>query len=152
MRNAWRSALAAVLLVGACSGASESNLNPFNWFGGSDDQPPAQTLVPTNADPRPMVDQVVSLTIDRTQGGAIIRATGLPPTQGWWEAELVEDDQDDPSRLVYRFVIVPPVGPKPVSTPQSREVTVATFLSDIALEEVREITVTGARNARSVRR
>jgi hypothetical protein len=39
-----------------------------------------------------------------------------------------------------------------VNTPQSRQVDVAIFVSDIRLERVDEIVVQGATNARSARR
>jgi hypothetical protein len=39
-----------------------------------------------------------------------------------------------------------------VNTPQSRQVDVAAFVSDIRLDGVREIIVQGATNARSARR
>ncbi|MFA5538913.1 MAG: hypothetical protein WCZ72_11335 [Gemmobacter sp.] len=149
MRKPLIAALAMVLFVGACGAARESRLNPFNWFGRSEQT--AAVAVET-ADTRPLVEQVVTLAVEPTSDGAIVRATGLPPTQGWWDGALVLYDSGREDTIAYRFVLAPPSEARRVSTPQSREVTVATHLSRIRLEGIRTITVTGAGNARSARR
>lgn len=138
-------------MVGGCSGYSESGWNPSNWFGGSE---PRETIVlpEGETDGRPLVETVLSLSVEPMPGGAIIRARGQTPTQGWWQAELVPLDLDDAGALVYEFRIVPPLGTTAVNTPQSRQVDVAIFVSDIKLSNVREIVVQGATNARSARR
>ncbi|PZR00896.1 MAG: hypothetical protein DI533_00910 [Cereibacter sphaeroides] len=148
--------LALIALLGACSGSGQSKwYNPVSWFGGSKEtkaqMAQAQASVGTPEDPRPLVDQVLSMSVERFSGGAIVTATGLPPTQGYWAGELIEEPIVD-GRLNYRFVLIPPPTQQAVSTQASREVTVATSISSIKLEQVREITVTGARNARSSRR
>lgn len=143
-------ALAAALLLGGCGGFSQSNWNPLNWFGNSQEVAVAAEAA-TPADPRPLVAQVLSLSIEPYSGGAIVRATGLPPTQGYYDAELVEDSFED-GRLTYRFVLIPPPVPNRVSTQVSREVTVGTSISRLQLEDVREVVVRGQQNARSTRR
>lgn len=139
-----------IALVG-CGGFSDSGLNPMNWFGGSE---PRETIVlpETAADPRPLVAEVVSLKVEPMPGGAVVRATGRTPTQGWWKADLIAQPVTENGTLVYEFRLVPPPGPTSVGTPQSRDVTVAVFISDIRLEPVREIVVQGSGNARSARR
>jgi hypothetical protein len=146
-------ALAGLVLLSACSGFSQSNWNPVNWFGGSNEVAVAKPLPEgaTPADPRPLVEQVLSMSVERYPGGAIVRATGLPPTQGYWDGELAQDPVKD-GRLTFRFVLIPPPYAARVSTQQSREVIVGTSLSDKQLEGIREIVVQGARNARSSRR
>ncbi|MDH5454344.1 MAG: hypothetical protein OEY05_11385 [Paracoccaceae bacterium] len=146
----------AALTLTSCGRIRESRiLNPFNWFGRSQE---SQTVVAEDpnriADGRQLVAQVTELEIARQPGGAIIRASGLPPTQGWWNTELVADNDGEPvdGVLTYRFVIAEPIGPKRVSTPQSRELTAAKYLSDIKLAEIRQIVVLGVQNSRSVRR
>ncbi|MBD3764687.1 MAG: hypothetical protein IE927_08130 [Rhodobacterales bacterium] len=142
-------ALAAFLALGGCG----TRLNPFNWFGGSQTaQVPVQAEVQIAADPRPTVDQVTALVIEPLPGGAILRATGLPPTQAFWNAELVEEPSDDPAVLLFRFVAVPPDAPARVSTVPSREIVAAVYLSDQDLAGIRTITVTGRDGARSLRR
>lgn len=149
-----------VTLVAAASlsgcGFGGSRLNPFNWFrSGPEDETLDPIAVVVREDPRPLVAQITSLSIDRTPGGAIIRATGLPPEQGWHTAALVSENRDDtPSGgvLIYSLRALPPRRPTRVSSVQSRELQVATFVSDITLDSVREIRVTAALNSRTARR
>jgi hypothetical protein len=54
--------------------------------------------------------------------------------------------------LVYEFRVFPPVGKTDVNTPQSRQVDVAIYISDVKLQNVTEIVVQGATNARASRR
>ncbi len=145
-------ALVAVLTLSACGGLRESRLNPLNWFGRSRDV--AQTAVVSQApqDPRNLIQTVLSMSVEPFPGGAIIRATGLPPTQGWWEAELVARPVDDKGVLVLDFRVFAPPGARPVVNQQSREITAAISLSNIKLEGIREIVVQGETNARSSRR
>lgn len=144
----------AVLLVVAlsgCGGFKESKLNPFNWFKRSE----ARMMVEVSAgvaDPRPLVETVLDLVVEPIPGGAIVRARGLPPTQGWWDAELVPVPQEETGLLVYEFRIMQPAEPKDVNVPRSREVDVALYVSDYKLEFVSEIVVQGATNARSAHR
>ena len=139
------------LALAGCGAIGKSKLNPFNWFKRSE---PRETIVLPGEkdDPRQLVDTVLSMSVEPIPGGAVVRARGVTPTQGWWEAELVRQDVDDKGVLVYEFRLLPPVDRTGVSTQQSREIDVAAYLSDAKLENVREIVVQGARNARSARR
>lgn len=150
MKRSFMAALAALMLVSACGFVRESKLNPFNWFGRSE---PAETVtVPVEkSDPRPLVADVVDMAIESYSGGVIVRAKGLNPTQGWWDAELVEAKTDDPSHLVLEFRLIPPLTQTEVSTPRSREVVVAKTVSNQRLEVITRITVQGANNARTSR-
>lgn len=140
----------AVALAG-CGKVRDSKLNPFNWFKKS--QPRETIVLPKEqADGRPLVETVLSMQVEPIPGGAIVRARGLPPTQGWWDAELVARDLDDKGVLVYEFRLLPPAGNADVSTQVSREIDVAIYISDVKLQNVREIVVQGATNARSARR
>jgi hypothetical protein len=143
--------LLITLILAGCGGFRDSKLNPFNWFGRSEEaEKVALPVVPD--DPRGLVATVLTLNVEETAGGAIIRATGLPPTQGYWDAELVAQPVDENGRLVLEFRIFPPIERKAVSTQVSREVVVALFLSNIKLDQVSEIIVQGATNARATRR
>jgi hypothetical protein len=138
------------LLVG-CGGFRDSRFNPFNWFGRS--EPRETVVVPEEAgDPRALVQAVLTMAVEPIPGGAIVRARGETPTQGWWEAELVPVPVDENGVLVYEFRLSPPTDRTNVSTPQSRQVDVAIYISDVKLESVREIVVQGANNARVARR
>ena len=137
--------------LAGCGGFADSRLNPVNWFGRS--EPRETNVLPEeDADTRPLVETVLSMTVEPVPGGAIIRARGQTPTQGWWSAELVPVDLENAGSLIYEFRIVPPLGTTAVNTPQSRQVDVAIFVTDIKLDGVREIVVQGATNARSARR
>ena len=148
------SALAAlsVVLVGAgCSG----------WLNPQDPttQEPDGGYAGVLQDSRPMVDQVTALSIEPTPGGVIVRATGLPPTQGFWAVGLVRDraeGQPDGTRR-YTLRARPPVDEEgqPVAAlvgpVAAREVTSAVFITQADLSTIRTITVDGARAGRSAR-
>jgi len=142
--------------VASCGRLKDTKLNPRNWFGRS--RANRVRLSPDQlaevADTRGVVDQILTLAIEPTKGGAIIRATGVPPVQGYFDGELVPVtlENADPSELVYVFRIAGPWGEKRVSTQASREVVVAVFLSNIKLEGIRRITVEAAQNSRTLSR
>jgi len=102
-------------------------------------------------DQRQLVAEVVDLSVEPTTQGAIVRAMGRPPVQGFWEAELVEVERNEGS-LVYEFRVFPPLSPTRQGTPQSREVVVGANLTNFDLAGVRTITVLGAQNRRTVSR
>lgn len=139
------------LAVAGCAGVRQSRLNPFNWFKRSE---PRETIVlpGEKTDPRPLVDTVLTMSVEPIPGGAVVRARGVTPTQGWWDAELVARDLDENGVLVYEFRLQPPVGRTDVNSQPSREIDVAIYISDVKLQNVREIVVQGATNARSARR
>jgi hypothetical protein len=89
------------------------------------------------------------MQIENHTTGVIVRATGLPPTQGYWSAELVPRPVDEKGTLVLEFHVFPPAGAAAVVNQQSREITVAYNLSDIKLQQIKQIVVQGGSNARS---
>lgn len=144
----------AGLALAGC-GLGESRLNPFNWFGSDEEtETVADIALPVDSDTRPLMPVISSLTIERTPGGAIIRATGLPPEQGWHDAALVSETRGQPvdGVLTFAFRARPPRTRTRASTEQSREVIVGRFVSDITLATTREVRVIGAINGRTVRR
>ncbi len=144
--------VAVATALGGCARVSESRLNPFNWFGSTEEEV-AEVPVEVETDPRPRVAQVTALSIEQTPTGAIVRATGLPPTQGWFGAALVpETDGPVNGEMIYVFRAVPPRTPQPVSTVQSRELTVGRALSAQDLAATRVVRVIGATNGLSARR
>lgn len=145
-------ALAAMLGLAGCGGV---NLNPFTWFGGAPGEE-VRTLetvdLGSRADPRPLVVQVTSLAVEPVPGGIIVRATGLPPTQGFYDAGLSSDGPPEDGALSLALRAAQPPVPQAVSTAQSREVVVAYYLSERELDGVRVIRVRGGRNALTARR
>jgi len=103
-------ALAGLATLSGCS----TNLNPFNWFKRSE---PRETIVlpGEKTDPRGLVETVLSMQVEPIPGGAIVRARGRNPTQGWWDAELVKQDVDEQGVLVYEFRLLPPIAKADVS-------------------------------------
>lgn len=140
--------IGAVLGVAALAGCGfgESRFNPFRT-----DAPDARredAPIPGAA----LVDQVVSLEVAPTTGGAIVSAVGLPPTQGFWEAELVRRPSATPGTMLLEFRILPPLEPRRPGTQPSREVLAGGFYSTQDLSGIAAIAVQGATNARSVSR
>ena len=143
-------AVMLVATIAGCARVTESRLNPFNWFGRSEN---AEVVVATdpNQDPRGLVAQIVTLRVEKVPGGAIIRATGLPPNQGYYDGDLLFVSAENGVRN-YEFRASPPRTQTRVSTQQSREVVVGLFVSEQSLSGVRQIRVSGASNALVVRR
>lgn len=152
MRLPLTVALTAVMVLTSCGAIRESRFNPLNWFGRSQEVQVDEYGVAEVQDARPLVAQVLSMSIEQTPYGAIVRATGLSPMQGYYDAELVARPLDENGVLVYEFRLMPPPVAKPVGTQRTREVTAGAHLSRIKLEAIREIVVQGAENARSSRR
>lgn len=146
------SAMALPLVAAGCGKMRDSRLNPFNWFGRSRRNETKTTLAPNEAaDGRQLIAEVTHLEVVKNPTGAIVQAAGLPPTQGWWKAELVADNYGEPvdGVLTYRFLVFQPAGAADVSTPQSRELTAAKFISNTRLAAITKIVVQGEKNSMS---
>lgn len=148
-------ALAMVLAIGACGTVRDSRLNPMNWFG----RESTETLAPRGgwggeADRRALVPVVSELEVIQTTGGALVRASGITQTQGWWDVELRPTNKERPvdGTLTYEFVVAAPRTPTGVSTEASRTVTAGVKVTNARLAGVRNIVVRGAQNQRSVAR
>ena len=151
-----------VLMVASITLAGcNSWVNPANWFGGGATEVPK--VAPTDApedtsagivptDSRPLVAQVTAVDFDKFQGGVIVRATGLPPSQGWWQADLVARPVTADGVLVLDFHVSAPLEPTTPGTVRSREVTAATSVSAYKLQSIRRIVVQGASNAMGANR
>jgi hypothetical protein len=159
MRAPLLAGLVAATALAGCATVRDSRLNPLNWFGQSRSAPVAAAATAAAEDPRPLVDQVVAMEVARTPGGAILTATGLPPTQGWWNARLVPLAEGYDGRplpedgvMTFDFRLDEPLRPRPSGRQASREVTTGVFLGDSTLAGTRTIVVRGARNQRAARR
>lgn len=145
--------LVATLTLAACGAMRDSRVNPRNWFARSTAEP---TLGPTRAsvDRRPLVPNVTALTIEPTSTGALVRAEALMPDVGWWDAELLPENNGRPRDgvLTYRFVAARPRQGVPVSATAPRTLTAAAVLTIYDLELVREVVVVGRDTTRRARR
>ncbi|MCK0143511.1 hypothetical protein [Aliiroseovarius sp. F20344] len=146
---------ALIVTLTACGG--NTNLNPLSWFNSNRVEEVA--IIPEGGfledqENRGLVTQVVDLQILRTQGGAIIRAKGLPPRLGYWDAELVPEnfERAENGVLTYMFRITEPYYRTQTGRPKQREVYVGHFVSDIKLQGVRTIRVVGEQNSRAASR
>ena len=151
MRGKLILAVTLAISVAGCGRVAESRFNPINWFGKSR----AAEISATQGQPStPLVNQIVSLRAEKVPGGAIIRATGLPPRQGYFDGELAPENRGVPVKgvLSFQFTIAAPFEATPSGPPQSREVVVGLFVSDQTLEGVKQIRVSAATNALIVRR
>lgn len=150
----------SLALALALSGCGASKLNPWNWFKHEEvtTLEPKEGYPDVQKDPRELIAQVTALEVKQTQGGAIVAATGLTPTQGWWGAKLLAENNGKPvdGVMTYRFVVAWPDPGSPaasrVSTAQSREVTAAAFITNVRLTEVKKVVVIGAGNQRAISR
>jgi hypothetical protein len=140
--------------LAGCGDSSMNSLNPFNWWGGDD---VAVEVTPDGevVDPRPLIGEVTALVAESTPGGVIIRATGLPPTQGFWDAVLLPDSPelipDEDGVLGFDFRAAMPLVAQPVGSTRTREIVTGYFLSNQDLAVIRSVTIRGERNARSIR-
>lgn len=89
-------------------------------------------------------------TLERGYGGVIIRATGVAPTQGYFNAALVPDDDGRPDAagvVTLRLVAVPPLAPEAIGPERTRLLMTAAFLDELKLRGVKTIRVISALNA-----
>lgn len=140
-------ALVALLALTACSNWGTSKVNPTNWFSGAQANAVVPVATELPGDPRPLVDRILSMQIENHTTGAIVRATGLPPTQGFWNAELVALPINDKGKLVLEFHLVPPGPGAPVVNQRSREITVAYDVTAYQLRTITSIEVRSASNS-----
>ena len=145
------------LAVAACDNGV--NLNPLTWFNAATSDKTLVALEPadgyaSDTDRRLVVQQVTALRIERTTAGAIVHATGLPPTLGYWDAELVAENNGEPENGVvsYVFKVATPRWATSPGTPYSRTIEAAVFIPNVKLGEIRAIRVVGAQNSRTARR
>lgn len=149
---------AILLTLSGCARISESRFNPINWFGNSREAPVTvdgeiRPLVPEGrqtvvVDARPLVTSITALGVDRTPTGAIVRATGAVPTQGYYNAQLVNAGVSN-GVLTLEFRAQAPSGFESEGTQQSRQITAAYDISASDLAGIRTVRVQAATNART---
>lgn len=141
--------LSLILSVAACG---NSRLNPLNWFGGDREQrirvDPDANGRPVVVDGRILVTEITQLSVEQTTAGAIVRATGVTPAQGYYDADLVEVERTE-STLVFEFRAA---SPGSAATAGLQQIVAGTALSVGELQGIRSITVIAQTNRRSVNR
>ena len=152
MRLRHVSILGLLILLSACG----SRLNPVNWFGSAEQSVENVAATPSDGPLDPLaglnlVAEVTDLQVEQLPPGAIVRAEGLPPRQGFWQPELVALGVED-GVILYAYVISEPPGETPAGPPQSRALVVATSLSNQDLAALRAISVASATNRLTSRR
>ena len=165
MRILMTTVLVSALALPGCGSIRDSRMNPANWFGKSRVErvsaEPTNPLLPRKSNfKRPEaayagtpVHQIIDLKVERTAGGAVVKVTGLSATLGAYDVRLIPVGDDESSNtLEYTLSAIYSAKSRPNAPATSREIVAAVFVSDEALEGVRTIRVTGATNARSVRR
>lgn len=150
-----------IVTLASCSTGPESVslLRPSTWFGGNNTA--TEPVVPTTLAPRdgyqriyddrPLVAQVTQVTSERTPGGLIVTATGLPPTQGYAYADLLRAAPTG-RELTLEYRIRPPKDQQNVGTVASRQVVTGTFLTNDELAGYSIIRVRAATNSRTTSR
>jgi hypothetical protein len=86
-------------------------------------------------------------TLERGYGGVILRATGVAPTQGYFDATLLAENGGAPDAsgaLTVRLVAVPPLAPEAVGPERTRLLLTAAFVQDLELRDIRAFRVVAA--------
>lgn len=161
MRRAILWGTVVLITLSGCARLAESPVNPMNWFGNSREvaAPAAQDtrpLTPQNrrvqiVDGRALVQSVSSLSVDRSPTGAVVRATGIAPTQGYFNAQLVNTGVSN-GVLTLEFRAQPPGGFAPEGSARTRQISAAYAIDTATLNAVRSVRVQAATNARTSRR
>ena len=141
--------LPLLCVVAACGNA---RTNPFAADSDEDRNRMQVLEQQVAADDRELVAHVSAVRADINPNGVILVATGLPESQGYWDAQLVSLNDELPVNgvLSYEFVAVKPAEPTDAGSPESREVVVGRTISNRKLRGVSGIRVVSASNARSI--
>ncbi len=144
-------ALCALSGLTACSLGSVSG--PSGWFGNRAEPLEEQGAAVERRAPS-LVAALEEAEVAATRQGVIIRATGVAPTQGYYNARLVPASAEPPEGSVLTLVLLadPPEQPQPVGTVASRRLVAAMFLHDNDLPQIRTIRIQSAGPARNLSR
>lgn len=175
MRNLTTALLVSTLVLTGCSTIRDSRVNPFNWFGRSQVTPVAADMQSNGANPLipegrsgffsfrrsnaaqplgPLAAQVTDVTVERVQGGALVRATSLADSVGAFQVTLEPLNRGEPVDGVLTYELrafTAPAGQVPMPARARSHVAAAKIL-DADLAGVREIRVQAERNTAVTRR
>lgn len=150
---------AVLLTLSGCARLADSRINPLNWFGNSREvsanaaPTEIRPLVPEGrrtitVDGRQLIQSVTALRVDRAPTGAIVNATGLAPTQGFYNAQLVNAGVSN-GVLTLEFRAQAPTGFEPEGSARSRQITAAYAIDASDLAGIRTVRVQAQSNART---
>ena len=100
---------------------------------------------------RPLIAQVTELRVVRAPGGAIITATGLADSQGYFNAQLVRRGVEN-GVLTFDFRVEAPATFEATGNTATRQITVATQMDRTSLAGISTIVVNGQAGSRRVSR
>lgn len=160
-------ALALAACGGRDSGSASSSLNPLRWFGGGG-QAEQRSLTPEggyptqSSDNRSLIAHISGARWEPLYEGRMLVVTGQPATKGWWAAALVPEVPmpkgrirgDENGTLRLRMVALPPLAntyPASVPATANDQIEVAMTLSHEAMATIREVVITSAGNAVTLR-
>ena len=146
-----------LVALSGCARVSESKLNPLNWFDRAPETTAGETvqrkpLVPAQAevtiiDARVLIETLSSAYHEPSSDGAILRATGIAASQGYFNAELVLVDITN-GVLTYDFRVEAPTGYDAIGSAASHQITVATAIDSASLRGVRGVVVRGVNESK----
>ncbi|MDR9485416.1 MULTISPECIES: hypothetical protein [Sediminimonas] len=167
MRKTFTLLVVAALTLSACGSVRDSRLNPFNWFGQSRSESieragNANPLIPQRSAlskprnraplPGPLVQRITALEVDRTPGGAVIRAEGLAAASGAFDVVLVPSETEQAATKSFELRAKVPSRAPRGGPEAARKVIAAASVTNQQLSGVRTIRVIGLENMRSARR
>ena len=149
---------AAAVLLSGCSGGSvdSGRLNPLNWFeSNTENEPETELAVAAQLDERELIPVISSVEVQPFggDGSIILIAAGVPPTFGYYEPALVPANDGEPigGELVFELRANAPEGESEIGSEESRELSVATTLTQRQLEGVVSVRVVGAVNEQIIK-
>lgn len=153
-------------LLAGCGSISQSKFNPLNWFGPSQETEVTETgervtvlrtLAPRNGytnfvDTRTLIPALADVQVVKSASGAIITATGLAPSLGYYDAQLVRVPSERSDQLTYEFRVRAPQTATTLGTDAQRRITAGVSLSFSEIAGIRSIIVRAANGSRVARR
>jgi len=100
----------------------------------------------------PLIEKLETVKLKFIPEGAILEVTGLPISEGYWDAKLVEIKSNDNSKIIYEFRANPPSLVHNKGTEKSRKLIIVEIVTAKRLKKIKLITVIGKKNIISIKR
>ncbi|AUH35515.1 hypothetical protein CUV01_16215 [Paracoccus tegillarcae] len=160
--------LIATLTLAGCGGRfSDSGWNPLGWFGsgqGPTTLEPRDGYANANTDARPGIPAITGARWEVLNEGRLLVVTGIGPTKGYYNADLIGQSPSPTGRLSpdpdgvlrLRFVAWPPLSDSEFARlparPETDTISVALTLSSNVLAGITQVEITGATNTVTIRK